>query len=92
MAESKTLKGLAAEAIDTSMGNYGGVYSGAATITPASGYKFNAIQIITDAVISCTGNVTGITSKTFTAGSIIYGKYTSITIASGAVIAYQGLS
>jgi len=73
-----------------SMGNYGGKYSTASTITPSTGYIFNAIQIVTDAALTCTGNVTGLSGVTFTAGSIIYGQYTSVTIASGSVIAYHG--
>jgi hypothetical protein len=76
--------------LDASMGNLGATYSGAATITPASTYIFNAIQVITNAVITCVGNPSGITSVTLTAGTIIYGRFTSITIASGTVIAYQG--
>ena len=73
-----------------SMGNYGGKYSTASTITPSTGYIFNAVQVLTDAALTCTGNVTGISSVTLTAGSILYGQYTSITIASGSVIAYYG--
>ena len=73
-----------------SMGNYGGKYSTASTITPSTGYIFNAVQVLTDAALTCIGNVTGISSVTLTAGSILYGQYTSITIASGSVIAYYG--
>lgn len=76
--------------LDASMGNLGGQYSGAETITPDTGYVYNAIQIVTDAVLTCTGNVTGISAITFTAGTIIYGRFTQIVIASGTVIAYQG--
>jgi hypothetical protein len=91
---AETLKGKTDDVINilnTTMGNLGGVYSGAATITPESGYIFNAVQIITDAVLTCTGAPTGITSITFAAGTIIYGKFTQIVIASGTVIAYQGV-
>lgn len=76
--------------LDAGMGNLGGVYSGEATITPDSGYVFNAVQIITDAVLTCTGSPSGITTITFTAGTIIYGRFTQVVIASGSVIAYQG--
>jgi hypothetical protein len=77
--------------LDSSMGNAGGVYSGAATITPDTGYVFNAILVVTDTVITCVGNITGLTSITFEAGSVIPGRFTSITIASGTIIAYQGV-
>lgn len=75
---------------DAMMGNLGGVYSGAATITPAATYIFNAIQVITEAVLTCTGAPSGITAITFEAGTIIYGRFSQIVIASGTVIAYQG--
>lgn len=74
-----------------SMGQCGGKYSGAATITPDSGYVYTAIQIITDAVITCTGSPTAITTITFTEGTIICGRFTQVVIASGSVIAYQGV-
>ena len=72
-------------------GEYGGKYSGAATITPATGFVFVAVQVISDAVITLVGDITGITGVTVYAGTIIYGRYTSITIASGSVIAYNGV-
>ena len=75
---------------DAMMGNLGGVYSAAATITPNATYIFNAIQVITDAVLTCTGSPTGITAITIEAGTVIYGRFTQIVIASGTVIAYQG--
>jgi hypothetical protein len=87
---SLTEKGLSKERINLSMGNYGGKYSGAGTITPSSGYIFNAIQVLSDSVLTCVGNIAGITSVTLTTGTMIYGQYTSITITSGAVIAYYG--
>jgi hypothetical protein len=74
-----------------SMGQYGGKYSGNATITPDTGYVYVALQVITDAVVTCTGSPTAITAITFTAGTIIYGRFTQVVIASGTVIAYQGV-
>lgn len=77
--------------INTSMGNRGGVYVfDTNPKTPISGSIFNAIQVITDCVITCDGNIAGITSVTLVAGTVIYGRYTSITLASGSVIAYYG--
>ena len=75
---------------DAMMGNLGGVYSGAATISPAATYVFNAIQIVTNAVLTCTGAPTGITAIAFESGTTIYGRFSQVVIASGSVIAYQG--
>lgn len=78
--------------LETSIGSYGGKYISDTNITTAdSGRTFIAIQVVTDAVITLVGNVSGITTVSFTSGSVIYGRYTSITLGSGAVIAYQGV-
>jgi hypothetical protein len=90
---SLTEKGLSKERINLSMGNYGGKYSGAGTITPSSGYIFNAIEVLTDSVLTCVSrNIEGITNVTLTLtpGIVLYGEYTSITITSGTVMAYHG--
>jgi hypothetical protein len=79
------------ETLQTYVGAYGGKYSGAATITPATGFVFVAVQVISDAVITLVGDITGITGVTVKTGTIIRGRYTSITIASGSVIAYNGV-
>ena len=77
--------------MEASMGQCGGKYSGAATITPDTDYVYVAIQVVTDAVLTCVGNPTGITSIAFTANTVILGRYKSVTITSGSVIAYQGV-
>lgn len=82
----QTDKGLLKE----QMGQVGGKYSTAGTITPDTDYIYVAIQVITDSVLTCIGVPTGITSITLSAGTIIYGRFTSVTITSGTVIAYQG--
>lgn len=80
-----------AEASAASMGNKGGKYiSNTNATTPDTGYVFNAIQVVTDCVITCVGNITGITAVAVKAGNVVYGRYTSITLASGSVIAYYG--
>jgi len=77
--------------INTSMGNRGGLYiADTNPKTPINGSVFNAIQVITDCVITCVGNITGITSVTLVAGTVIYGRYNTITLASGSIIAYYG--
>ncbi len=62
------------------------------------GETFIAIQVITDAVISATltanesGEIgdTSITSLALTAGTVIYGRFVDLQVASGKVIAYKG--
>jgi hypothetical protein len=78
--------------LETSIGSYGGKYiANTNATTPDAGRRFVAIQVITDCVITLVGNITGITTVALTAGTIIYGRYTSVTLASGRVIAYQGV-
>jgi len=73
-------------------GNLGGIYEvGTGAVTPATGYVFNRIEVITEAQITLVGNITGITTITFPIGTIIHGKYTSLTVASGTVMAYYGV-
>ena len=75
-----------------SMGTVGGKYIDDTTATsPESGYVFVAIQVISDCVITLVGDITGITTVSVDAGQIIYGRYTSCTLASGSVIAYNGV-
>ena len=80
------------ELLHSSLGGFGGKYiSNTDATTPDSGYVFTSIQIIEDAVVTLVGNITGITSVSLLAGTVIYGRYTSCTLASGKVIAYNGL-
>lgn len=63
-----------------------------ATTTPDSGKVFVAIQITEDAVFTTlTGNMANTTGLALSAGTVIYGRFTSITLASGKVIAYMGV-
>jgi hypothetical protein len=61
------------------------------------GEGFVAIQAMEDSVISCdinsysdVGGDTVITSLTLLAGSVIYGRFVNLQVASGKVIAYKG--
>jgi hypothetical protein len=76
--------------IDSSLGVNGGSYiTGTGATTPTGGYTFFAIQAITDTVISAvTGNI-DVSSASISAGIIVYGAWSSITLTSGSVIAYQ---
>jgi hypothetical protein len=62
--------------------------------TTANTGDFAAIQCINDTVfttLTATGSTTtGISSLTYPAGTILYGEFTAITLASGAVHAYYG--
>jgi hypothetical protein len=72
-------------------GKTGGKYIATTSeLTPDSDHEFYAIQVIADIVITAiTGNVTGLNGATITAGQVVYGRFTSITLASGSIIAYQ---
>ena len=78
--------------LNDSFGQNGGVYiDDTNPATPATGYNFIAMQAIEDTVVSAAvGNITNIAGITISTGTIIYGTFTSITLTSGSVIAYQG--
>ena len=60
--------------------------------TPDTGFVFVAIQVTEDAVFTTlTGNMANTTALTLSAGLVIYGRFTSITLTSGKVIAYMGV-
>ena len=68
------------------------------TTNATAGETFVAIQVITDAVISTDLNANesdergdaSITSLSLTAGTVIYGRFVNLQVASGKVIAYKG--
>jgi len=75
-----------------SLGQLGGKYiASGTTTTPDSGYSFLAIQVVEECEITLVGNISGITNQVFQAGTIIYGRFTSVTLGSGIVIAYNGV-
>jgi hypothetical protein len=57
--------------------------------TPDAGKKFFAIQAITDTVINAVSGNINVASMSLGAGIVIYGEWTSVTLTSGSVIAYQ---
>jgi hypothetical protein len=78
--------------LQASLGQSGGKYIADTTATtPDTGTVFVAIQVLSDAVITLVGNIEDITAVSVDAGSVVYGRYTSVTLASGSVIAYQGV-
>ena len=78
------------------IGSLGGkAITGTSAVTPDTGYYFYAIQVMADIVVSAQGNVSGHTNPTLSAliggvpaGTVIYGKFTSITLTSGEAIGY----
>jgi hypothetical protein len=76
----------------SSLGLLGGKYIADTSATvPETGFSFVAVQVITDAVVTLVGDITGITAVELSVGTIIYGSYSSCTLASGSVIAYNGV-
>lgn len=73
------------------------VIADTAATTPAAGQCFVALQMLSDTVLNTvaahasapiTGTITGITLGT---NVIIYGKFTSVKLTSGSLIAYNGI-
>jgi hypothetical protein len=73
------------------------VISDTAQVTPATNYiGWVAIQVITDTVLNTTGttssnitNLAGYNGVTLVAGTILYGRFTAIQLASGIVQAFK---
>ncbi len=68
--------------------------TGTNAVTPADGYYFFALQAMAATVVAAQGDVSGAvnaslaTITSIPAGAIIYGKWNSITLASGQMIGY----
>ncbi len=83
----------AEESIISSMGGKGGKRIADTNLTTPDGdfFVFVAIQAETESVIATSpGNIAGLDGATIPAGAIIYGRFDSITLTSGTVIAYHG--
>jgi len=83
--------------VENSMGQSGFNYISDtnASVAP-DGFVYDAIQVLTDTVIASHISEATIGGNTFTgvtisAGSIIYGRFVSITLTSGTVIAYKAV-
>jgi hypothetical protein len=79
--------------MEQSLGRYGSKrITDTNATTPDTGYKFIAVEITEDAVFSSlVGNMANSSGLTLPTGVIVYGLFTSITLTSGKVIAYQGV-
>lgn len=76
----------AAKALESGIGKCGGQLIANTTVTTGT---FVAITIITNAVFTTlTGSIAGMDSTTFPAGVTLFGNFTTVTLASGKVIAY----
>lgn len=83
----------AEEVTISSLGGHGGVRISDTSLTSPTAplRKFVAIQAETETVINTApGNVTGLDGATIPAGAIVYGRFDSVTLTSGTVIAYMG--
>jgi hypothetical protein len=84
--------------IDENNAGYNGFefISDTAAHTPSLGQVFTALQLVTDTVfatLTCDVTRTGntFTGVTISAGTIIYGRFHSVTLTSGSLIAYKGI-
>ena len=74
--------------------NGGKEITGTSAVTPADGYYFCKIEVMSDTAVAAQGNVTGATNPDLTkitsipAKTILYGKWNSITLTKGDAIAY----
>lgn len=75
----------------TGLGRNGGkVITTTAATTPTGATTFSGILTITATVITAApGNITGIAGPTYPANFFIEGRFSSIELASGSVIAYN---
>lgn len=92
---SGTLDQAANNAIVNSVGALGSnEITGVGAVTPTTGFYFFAIQIIADTVVAAQVDVTNATNADLTAltsipaGTVVYGKWSSITLTSGEAIGY----
>lgn len=78
---------------NNSIGYYGGIFiDDTAEHTPTNQDVFVAIKFVTNTQISALeGNITGLAGASFDKGDSLIGRFTSITLTSGSVIAYEGV-
>jgi len=88
------LKAHEKDILNASLGQMGGVYiSGTDAVTPPAGKVFVTLFITeTTTIAALSGNIAGLTGLTaVAANTIIHGRFTSVTLTSGALIAYYGI-
>jgi hypothetical protein len=73
----------------TSTGDYG-FRMVTSSFSQPSGETYRAIQVIADAVVTTTTTVgDALTAESLVAGTTIYGKFDTVSVSSGKVIAYK---
>jgi len=83
--------GRTTEILEESIGGLGGQYITDTNEATPNQPRFICIQAIEDTVVSTvTGNI-DIDGITLLAGTMVYGRWTALTLTSGKVIAYEGV-
>ena len=73
----------------TSTGDYGFRVIDSAS-SAVAGEAYRAVQVIADAVVTTTTAVgDALTAESLTEGTIIYGRFDTVSVSSGKVIAYK---
>lgn len=85
-------KGVKRELLNRSFGSHGGKYVSAGTVTPPSGYVICKVKVIVEGAVTAVGNVDSLSAVTLPATFEFEGAFTSVTIATGSMIVYYGLS
>ena len=79
------------EILEESIGGLGGQYITDTNEATPNQARFICIQAVEDTVINTvTGNI-DVDGITILAGTMIYGRWTALTLTSGKVIAYEGV-
>lgn len=79
--------------IQDQIGHFGGqVINDTVEATPDNNYKiFFAIQALDDTVINSVDGNLDISGTTLIAGTVVFGRWSSVQLTSGSVIAYNGV-
>jgi hypothetical protein len=79
------------EALNTSLGKIGSTFVNDTTVRTG---KYFCIQVLADTVFTTLTDTsrdgTAVGTFVFKVGTVIYGNFTAITLASGTVLAYKG--
>jgi hypothetical protein len=79
------------EILEESIGSLGGQYITDTSEATPTKPRFICIQAIEDTVVSATTGNPDVDGITLLAGTMIYGRWTALTLTSGKVIAYEGV-